>query len=571
MNNAYYNNRGIFDLNVEVTPFIYRKKHFFELSWITKLSTSTAVGLAYILTIVLLFPYIGLTVYAFSLFPVGYIAWLYGRNGAVGVCIGVIMMNYFILIEIIGVNWVSNYIGFLAGNIVIIFLGLFIGHASELNNINQQKLEYNIRVEEKLRVNEERLKTVLHSLPAGIMLINAKNGQIKDINQQTVEMIGRPKESIIGMHFNEFFYRDQEFQVDISHVKEGITSVESYLKDSQGGRVPIVKATKPITIEDQEYVLESFIDISDRRIIEKQLKAEKDITRKFLDTAEIIMLVLNNKGNVIFINKKGCEVLDRSEEELIGKNWTDEFLPADDIEDGRAIFEELKNDGSDLFNYYELGYLTKKGEERTIAWHHSVLMNDEGIVTHIISSGEDITLRKANEKALKASEEKYRSIFDTAANIILSVDKDGTILEYNEKLRSTLGFSRSELYTENISKLIHPDHLSTAMESIREVFSHGISLNKECKMVAKNGDVIDVSVNSSGLKENSDDYTRMICMIEDITEKKQARDNLLEKTEELERFAKLSIGRENKMIELKERIKYLEAQVTGLIQISLGE
>ncbi|MCK5038921.1 MAG: PAS domain S-box protein, partial [Thermoplasmata archaeon] len=421
----------------------------------------------------------------------------------------------------------------------------------------------------QIRANEERMKIVFSAVPSGIVLISKNDLKIRYTNQYAIDLIGRPNKNLIGSHCRKYICVDREDHCPLSD--EGAVGIE-YECDLRGvnGTLPIMKKVVPVTINKQEFLLESFIDISDRKVMENSLRAEKDITKKFMDTAGVIMLVLNNKGDVIFINQKGCEVLDMSEEELVGKNWVEEFLTDVDIDEGKAIFEELKNDGSDIFNYSEIKYITRSGQEKTLAWHHSVLMNDEGMVTHIISSGEDITLRKANEKALKTSEEKYRLIFDTAASMIISIDMNGTIVDCNKKLKNTLGYGRSELSGENITRLVHPDDISMAMESINEVFSHGTSMNKECRMVTKSGNIIDVSVNSSGIKEDGDEYSRMICMMEDITEKKKAENELLEKTRELERFANISIGRENKMIELKARVQHLEGQVSGLIEISLG-
>ena len=568
MNNAYVESTSLFDINPALTGFSHQrvketKNKEKKSYWKLVITAST-----YILSVILLHPYLGDGVSVLALIPVSYMAWTYGQKGGLVASMGAIVLNPIICSQALGHYWLADPLWMVFSNGLIIYNALLIGHLGEMNTRVRTKLDAKLILENQMRANEEKLKTVFSSVPSGIVLVDKKDMKIRYANQYAIGLMGNDRSDIIGSHCRKFICVDKDGGCPI--ISEG--GDDEYECDLRGvnGALPIMKKVVPVTINEQEFLLESFIDISDRKAMENSLRAEKDITKKFMDTAGVIMLVLNNKGNTIFINQKGCEVLDRSEEELLGKNWVEEFLPADDIENGRAIFDELINGGSDIFNYYELGYLTKSGEERTIAWHHSVLMNDEGMVTHIISSGEDITLRKANEKALKTSEEKYRLIFDTAASMIISIDMNGTIVDCNKKLKNTLGYGRSELSGENITRLVHPDDISMAMESIEEVFSHGTSMNKECRMVTKSGKIIDVSVNSSGIKEDGEEYSRMICMMEDITEKKKSENELLEKTGELERFAKMAIGRENKMIELKARVKHLEGQVSGLIEISLG-
>lgn len=134
-----------------------------------------------------------------------------------------------------------------------------------------------------------------------------------------------------------------------------------------------------------------------------------------------------------------------------------------------------------------------------------------------------ISERKRAEEALKESEEKHRLIFETAANLIISVDSDGTLMDCNNRIEEVLGYKREEMIGQNMGKIIHPDYHPKAQESLAELMTTGTAYNKEYKMVCKDGRLIDVSVNSSAITDEQGNFIRSICIIDDITERKQAR------------------------------------------------
>lgn len=143
----------------------------------------------------------------------------------------------------------------------------------------------------------------------------------------------------------------------------------------------------------------SFSDITD-------LKIEKDASQNYLDVAGVMILALNEKGEVTLINRKGCEILGGVEKDFIGKNWFDLFTPKDIIDDVKKSYKELIAGRTEVTDYAEFRFITLSGVEKAIAWHNTILRDKDGIIIGTLSSGEDITERKDAEKRLKESEEK---------------------------------------------------------------------------------------------------------------------------------------------------------------------
>jgi PAS domain S-box-containing protein len=141
------------------------------------------------------------------------------------------------------------------------------------------------------------------------------------------------------------------------------------------------------------------------------------------------------------------------------------------------------------------------------------------IVANLIGMGLD---RRRAEKAIHEGEEIYRSMFQNAANLIVLADSKGIIIDCNSRAKELLGYRQDELRGHPVSSFVFSDYLKEFQESLEETENRGFSFNKEYRMVRKNGELIDVNVNSSGLKDENGDHAETIHIIEDVTERKQA-------------------------------------------------
>jgi PAS domain S-box-containing protein len=156
---------------------------------------------------------------------------------------------------------------------------------------------------------------------------------------------------------------------------------------------------------------------------EMTVREEKNRIQSYLDIAGVILVVIGADQKVNLINKKGCEILGHNENEMIGKNWFDTFIPKVIREEARASFSTLMKGETNPVEYLEIPVLTKTGEERIIAWHNAVLRDEKGNVVNTLSSGEDVTERKQMEKELT----RLASFPQLNPNPVIEVDLTGQI------------------------------------------------------------------------------------------------------------------------------------------------
>ncbi len=162
--------------------------------------------------------------------------------------------------------------------------------------------------------------------------------------------------------------------------------------------------------------------------MEKSLRRERDKAQKYLDVAAIMLVAIDTEQRVGLINKKGCELLGYKEEEIIAKNWFDNFLPSRIKDETKAVFEKLIRADVDASEYCENPILTKSGDERLIAWHNTVLRDEKGSVIATLSSGEDITERKKAEEQIA----KLAKFPDEDPYPVLRISGHGTVVYANK-------------------------------------------------------------------------------------------------------------------------------------------
>jgi len=145
--------------------------------------------------------------------------------------------------------------------------GSFLGGLSLYEDITERK-----RAEEELQGSEERLQTILDSLQAGVVCINAETHTIVDANPAAIEMIGAPKDQIIGHVCHKYICPAEKGKCPITDLGQEVDNSERTLLTATGAEIPILKTATPILLSGQAHLLDIFIDITEKKKLEAQLQ-----------------------------------------------------------------------------------------------------------------------------------------------------------------------------------------------------------------------------------------------------------------------------------------------------------
>jgi PAS domain S-box-containing protein len=188
----------------------------------------------------------------------------------------------------------------------------------------------------------------------------------------------------------------------------------------------------------------------------------------------------------------------------------------------------------------------------------SELAND--LAYGILSLRSRITRQQA-EQAERRSEARYHALFATTSDGIWFQNQEGVILQVNDAYCRMSGYSREELVGMPISSLEASETAEEIARHIRQVVEGNGRDNFESHHRRKDGTLFDVEISALYLKE---EYGQVAVFVRDITERKQAEEQLHQAAEqlrssndELTRFNNLMIGRELRMVELKQEVNTL--------------
>lgn len=263
----------------------------------------------------------------------------------------------------------------------------------------------------------------------------------------------------------------------------------------------------------------------------EQVRRERDRAQSYFDMAGTMLLAVNSKGKVSTINKKGCEILECEEKDVIGKDWFNTFTPQGMRVEAKLIFKKIMKGEIEHFEHVEgFAALAKSGQEKLISWHNSVIKNEQGEIVGILRSGVDITERNRMEEALTQSEYKFRTFFENAPIYCYMVSLDGKILEINKFALETLGYQKEEIIGKPLITTIYaPDSREKAKKLFAEWKETGRT-EGELNIITKEGVERAVLLSVHSVRDSRDKLIHSISIQTDVTERRrmEAERELLE-------------------------------------------
>ncbi|MDP3148093.1 MAG: PAS domain S-box protein [Ignavibacteria bacterium] len=249
---------------------------------------------------------------------------------------------------------------------------------------------------------------------------------------------------------------------------------------------------------------------------------------------------LDLNGNHTFVNPMAAKLLGYKIEELIGKHshtlWhynrpNGEPYPGEECHIYETLHEGIAHSGEEYF-------WRKDGSGFMVDFSTTPIL-EAGKISGAVVTFRDITERKLAEEALRSSEEKFRSVTETANDAIVIANKKATILGWNKGAEKIFGYSETERIGQPLDLIIPPGYLEQFSNSKERFKSKGdqqiVWEPMELQGVRKNGDVFALELSLAEWETSKEKFFTVV--IRDITERKQIE---LERTKQKEILEKLN-------------------------------
>ncbi len=406
---------------------------------------------------------------------------------------------------------------------------------------------------EALWESEAELEAIFDGVTNGIV-ISDMTGKILRINKYITDVGGYTEKEFIGKRFNilkMISAKDITKMISVfSKLRKGI-DVSPYEIDlyTKSGEKKISEISNSFLRKEGKVVgvIAVMKDITERKRAEEELRKSELKYRNLVESIEEGLSIVDERKNFTFVNQSAAEIFGYSKEELIGKNFKELTSP----EEFKHILDqtEIRKEGES--SKYELTINRKDGKHRTVMVTASPLVSDDNKYSGAFSIFIDITERKQAEEKLKVEKEFSDRLFESSESCLLLINSKKEIIKINDAALKVFGRKREEVIGRICHKFICPAEKGKCpiLDLGQRVdYSERVTLNSK-------GETVPIIKTVSKIEKEGEIYLLENFM--DITERNRALEELKRKHEELEKFNRLSVDREIKMIELKKEINEL--------------
>jgi len=335
-------------------------------------------------------------------------------------------------------------------------------------------------------------------------------------------------------------------------IEHGLAVHEAVHRKKDGSAIYVDITAK--TVRDKtgniEFVAVSHKDVTQLKVLNhgKILEARY---RGLLESVPDAIVMVNNTGRIVLVNGQAEELFGYTKAELLGKPI--EILLPQRFREGHVghrtqYFSEPKTRtmGAGL----ELFACRQDGAEFPVEICLSPLRTEEG--TFAMSAIRDITTQKQ-------ASQYVRSLIEASLDPLVTVSPEGKIMDVNEAAVKVTGVTRDNLIgTDFWNYFTEPEK---AREAYQQAFARGFVTDYPLTIRHTEGRLSHVLYNASVYKDASGKVLGVVAAARDVSPLRKAevelaeqRSRELERLAELERFQKLTVGRELKMIELKKEV-----------------
>lgn len=358
----------------------------------------------------------------------------------------------------------------------------------------------------------EAYRNALREAADGIFIAD-ENGVYLEVNDAGAELLGLSPAEVVGRTITDFVVEAQhaQFESDIDVVRRGVAiQRERLLRRADGALIAAELTAKRLSDGRIEAIVR---DVTTRKKAEEALRESEERFR-MLTAAAFEGLCIVGDGIVLDLNEQLASIFRTERSNMIGQRAVSFCSP-----DQREIAaQRMIAARGDPYEYVCLrpdgSTFEVQARSKPVVWGHR----------HVtVVALQDISARKQTERALLASEHRFRSYFNLPIVGVAVSSPERQWLEVNDRLCQILGYSREQLMTKTWSDLTHPEDLPANQALFASALAGALdSYSLEKRFIRKDGEIIFTNTSAQCVRRADRSVDYFVTVIQDITSRKVA-------------------------------------------------
>ena len=449
--------------------------------------------------------------------------------------------------------------------------GVVFGIVADVRDLTDLKL-----AEQNMRENQMFLNAIVENIPDMIFVKDAKDLQFLRFNKAGEELVGFPKEAMIGKTDYDFFPKSEAdfYTMKDREVLSGKTLLdipeEVIQTKSKGARY---LHTKKIPILDDhghpQYLLGISQDITEERLARLERTEQELLLRLIFETGSGCIKRVAADGTLLHMNPAGLKLIEaEGENAALGLSVFDLVVP-EHVGAFKHMHQEVIQGKQQTLQFEVQGF---KGARRWMETYAVPFRNPITQEVEQLAVTHDITERKKTEEIIRKGERKFRAIYEQAPTGIAILDSlSGRFTQINRRYCDITGYSQEEMLERNFQELTHPDDLQADLGYMQQLLAGQISsFQMEKRYIRKDGEVIWVNLTCVPLWLEATDPRQHMAMVEDISRRKRG-EKALQESEERFRLLNEAIPQQVWSAQPDGSIDYVNQRVLQYFDCSLED
>lgn len=394
------------------------------------------------------------------------------------------------------------------------------------------------------RLNEcdERFKSVAEASPVGMGVVGIPDGDYLYINPAYAQYLGYDKNELLSRRAPEIYFDLNDRYEILKKLKEDnfVTNYEVQLKRKDGSSFWTMSSIRPIKYLDQTAFLGTFIDITKRKETEEALRNSEQRLNNNFENSPLAAIEWDSDYHITQWTKEAERIFGWNKEEVMGKPIHElNIIYEEDIPIVERTMVRLSSGRENRLVSSNRNY-TKNRDVRDCVWYNSVILDENGQMSSVMSLVDDVTENLKIEKLLRESQEKLWSVLNATQESVYMFDKDGKIIMSNlTGLKRLNVMSEENLIGHHFSEFMSPERAKFRQLKLDEVYLSGKPLEFEDERagmifhhnffpVIKNNEVTNIVTYSTDITGFREGTEQLILKL---------NEELLRSNKELESFA----------------------------------